>query len=64
MKIRKLSFGALLSLLLIIEIIMTSIGILSHASTREISFMIVYIGVVWIIFSMVSMAMELVIENK
>lgn len=64
MKFRQLNFGTLLSLLLVTEIIMTSIGIVTHGSTKEISYMIVYIGVVWMIFSMVSMAMDHVIENK
>lgn len=64
MKIRKLSFGALLSLLLIVEIIMTSIGIIFRVDTEEIAFTIVSIGVIWIIFSMISMAVDNTIGDK
>jgi phage-related holin len=63
MKFRKLNGRMLLVLLLITEIMMTSIGIISHTSTKEISFMIVYIGVVWMIFSFVSISMDIVLSE-
>ena len=63
MKFRKLNGRMLLILLLIIEIIMTSIGIVTHASTQDISYMIIYIGVVWTIFSMISMSFDIVTKE-
>ena len=63
MKFRKLNGRMLLILLLIIEIIMTSIGIVTHANTQEIYYMIIYIGVVWTIFSMISMGFDIVTKE-
>ena len=63
MKFRKLNGRMLLLLLLVTEILMISVGILSHASTKEISFMIIYIGVVWTIFSFVSVGMDIVLNE-
>ncbi len=63
MKFRKLNGRMLLLLLLITEIMMTSVGIVTHASIQEISFMVVYIGVVWTIFSFVSIGMDIVLNE-
>ena len=63
MKFRKLNGRMLLALLLITEIMMVSIGIISRASTKEISFMIVYIGVIWTIFSFISIGMDIALNE-
>ncbi len=63
MKFRKLNGRMLLILLLITEIIMTSIGIVTHANTQEIYYMIIYIGVVWMIFSMISIGFDIVTKE-
>lgn len=48
------SIKMLLSILMIVEIVATSIGIMSGMSTKEISYMITGIYIIWMVLSFIS----------
>ena len=56
------SIKMLLSILMIVEIVATSIGIMSGMSTKEISYMIIGIYVIWMVLSFISI--DICRDNK